>query len=127
MADADILSYLVLGQPATTNRTEEQTDLLTRAASALLSAGGSALAQSQLLGSLRIDTLDIQTGKGDISRSLVTIGKYLDPRLYVGLGGSLFANTYQIILRYSLTKNIEIETKTGTQSGANVYFKIEFE
>jgi translocation and assembly module TamB len=120
MADSDILSYLVLGQPATTSRTEEQTDLLTR-------AGGSALAQSQLLGSLGIDTLDIQIGKGDISRSLVTIGKYLNPNLYVGLGGSLFTNTYQIILRYSLTKNIEIETKTGTQSGANLYFKIEFE
>jgi translocation and assembly module TamB len=127
MADADILSYLVLGQPATKSRNEEQTALLTKAASALFSAGGSSLAQSQLLGSLRIDTLDIQTGKADISRSLVTIGKYLDPKLYVGLGGSLFTNTYQIILRYSLTKNIEIETKTGTQSGANVYFKIEFE
>lgn len=127
MSDADILSYLVLGQPATTSRSEEQTALLTKAASALLSAGGSVLAQSQFLGSLRIDTLDIQTGEDDISRSMVTIGKYLDPRLYVGLGGSLFTNTYQIILRYSLTKNIEIETKTGTQSGANVYFKIEFE
>ena len=98
-----------------------------KAASALFSAGGLALAQSQLLGALRLDTLDIQTEKGDISRSLVTIGKYLDPRVYVGLGGSLFTNTYQIILRYSLTKNIEIETKPGIQSGANVYFKMEFE
>jgi translocation and assembly module TamB len=127
MADVDILSYLVLGQPAVKSRNEEQTALITQAASALLSAGGSVLTQSQLLRSLRIDTLDIQTGKGDISRSLVTIGKHLDPRLYVGLGGSLFTNTYQVILRYSLTKHIEIETKAGTQSGANVYFKIEFE
>lgn len=127
MPETDILSYIVLGHPLSKGGDKEQTTLLMEAAGAFLSAGESVLLKNQLSSQLGIDTLDIQTGGRDISRSLVTVGKYLEPRLYVGLGGSLFTNTYQIILRYSLTKNIEIETKTGAQSGANVYFKIEFE
>jgi translocation and assembly module TamB len=83
--------------------------------------------KKSLSGGLGIDTPDIQTGSGDISRPLVTVGKYLNPRLYVGLEGSLFTNTYQIIVRYSLTKNLEVEFKTGTVSGANIYFKIELD
>jgi translocation and assembly module TamB len=127
MPETDILSYIVLGHPLSKGGDKEQTTLLMEAAGALLSAGESVLLKNQLSSGLGIDTLDIQTGGGDISRSLVTVGKYLNPRLYVGLGGSLFTNTYQIILRYSLTKNLEVESKTGTVSGANIYFKIEFD
>jgi len=127
MPETDILSYIVLGHPLSKGSDKEQTTLLMEAAGALLSAGESVLLKNRLSGGLGIDTLDIQTGGGDISRSLVTVGKYLNPRLYVGLGGSLFTNTYQIILRYSLTKNLEVESKTGTVSGANIYFKIEFD
>jgi translocation and assembly module TamB len=127
MPETDILSYIVLGHPLSKGGDKEQTTLLMEAAGALLSAGESVLLKNQLSGGLGIDTLDVQTGGGDISRSLVTVGKYLNPRLYVGLGGSLFTNTYQIILRYSLTKNLEVESKTGTVSGANIYFKIEFD
>jgi translocation and assembly module TamB len=127
MPETDILSYIVLGHPLSKGSDKEETALLMEAAGALLSAGESVLLKNRLSGGLGIDTLDIQTGGGDISRSLVTVGKYLNPRLYVGLGGSLFTNTYQIILRYSLTKNLEVESKTGTVSGANIYFKIEFD
>jgi translocation and assembly module TamB len=127
MPETDILSYIVLGHPLSEGGDKKQTTLLMEAAGALLSAGESVLLKNQLSSGLGIDTLDIQTGGGDVSRSLVTVGKYLNPRLYVGLGGSLFTNTYQIILRYSLTKNLEVESKTGTVSGANIYFKIEFD
>jgi len=47
----------------------------------------------------------------------------------MGLGCSLFATTpsYQVFLRYSLTGNVDIETKTGTQSGVSIYYKIRFD
>jgi translocation and assembly module TamB len=127
MPETDILSYIVLGHSLSKGGDKEQTTLLMEAAGALLSAGESVLLKNQLSSGLGIDTLDVQTGGGDMSRSLVTVGKYLNPRLYVGLGGSLFTNTYQIILRYSLTKNLEVESKTGTVSGGNIYFKVEFD
>jgi translocation and assembly module TamB len=82
---------------------------------------------SSLVSRLKLDTLDIQSEGGDVSQSIVTVGKYLDPRLYLGLGGSLFSNTYQVILRYALTPRLELETRGGTQSGGGIYYKVEFE
>ena len=83
--------------------------------------------ENSLISRLDLDTLDIQSSGGDVSRSIVTVGKYLDPRLYLGLGGSLFSNTYQVILRYALTPRLELETKGGTQSGGGIFFKVDFE
>jgi autotransporter translocation and assembly factor TamB len=62
------------------------------------------------------------TRSDELSRSIVTVGKYLDPRLSIGIGGSPFTKAYQVILRYSLTKHLEVETKAGTESGANLYY-----
>jgi translocation and assembly module TamB len=58
---------------------------------------------------------------------MVMVGKYLNPRLYLGLGGSLFSNTFQVILRYALTPRLELETRGGTQSGGGIFFRADFE
>ena len=141
LPEKDVLSYIVFGQPLSQGN-QSQTASLMQAAGALLSAGESVLLKNQLSGQMGIDSLDIRTttvgspggtespgsaGSGELSRSIVTVGKYLDPRLYIGIGGSPFTKAYQIILRYSLTKHLEVETKTGTESGANLYYKVEFD
>ncbi|HSB03718.1 MAG TPA: translocation/assembly module TamB domain-containing protein [Thermodesulfobacteriota bacterium] len=141
LPEKDVLSYIVFGQPVIKGN-QSQTASLMQAAGALLSAGESVLLKNQLSSQMGIDSLDIRTttigspgstespgsaGSGELSRSIVTVGKYLDPRLYVGIGGSPFTKAYQIILRYSLTKHLEVETKGGTESGANLYYKIEFD
>ena len=141
LPEKDVLSYIVFGQPVSKGN-QSQTASLIQAAGALLSAGESVLLKNQLSGQFGIDSLDIRTtttgspggtetpgsaGSGELSRSIVTVGKYLDPRLYVGVGGSPFTKAYQIILRYSLTKHLEIETKAGTESGANLYYRIELD
>jgi translocation and assembly module TamB len=139
MPEVDILSYIILGQPMSRINSQSQLTTLFNAASFLFSAGESALLKNKLSSQTGLDALDIRvkstesqgsagsTGSGDLSRSLVTVGMYLDPRLYAGIGGSLFSKSYQVILRYSLTKHIEVETKAGTESGANIYYKVEFE
>jgi len=112
------------------------------AADFLFSKEGSAGIQNQLLGKLGIENLDIQTiqtdetpqtgqtsltgltgqtgqkSPGAISRSLVTVGKYLNPRLYVGLGSSLFATTpsYQVFLRYSLPGMSILKRRPGPKA-----------
>ncbi|MCU0579170.1 MAG: translocation/assembly module TamB domain-containing protein, partial [Desulfobacterota bacterium] len=123
MSDSDVLSYILFGKPL--GRGTDRTDLalLGKAARSLLGEK----TENTLLSRLDLDSLDIQTGGGDFSRSMVTVGKYLDPRLYLGLGGSLFSNTYQVILRYALTPRLELETKGGTQSGGGIFFKVDFE
>ena len=124
MPDVDVLSYILLGRTTAKTQGKDSSDTVMGAAGAL--------AYGSLKGKIApdmsfIDSVDVQSGGKDVSRSLVTVGKYLNPRLYLGLGGSLFSNTYQIILRYSLTPNLDVETRSGTESGGSIYYKIDFD
>ncbi|MBI5603059.1 MAG: translocation/assembly module TamB domain-containing protein [Deltaproteobacteria bacterium] len=123
LPDSDILSYILFGEPLKQGTGQQDLALLGKAAKTLL--GGRM--QGQLIGRLDLDTLEVRTDNNDLSRSVVTVGKYLDPRLFLGLGGSVFSNSYQVILRYTLTPHLEIETKGGTPSGGGIYFKVDFE
>jgi translocation and assembly module TamB len=123
MPEGDILSYILFGEPLKQGTGQQELALLGKAAKTLLGRG----MPGELSGLIDLDTLEVRSEGADFSSSVVTVGKYLDPRLYLGLGGSLFSNSYQVILRYSLTPHLEIETKGGTQSGGGIYFKMEFE
>ena len=126
MPDTDILAYIVLGQPL--GKGSGQVPSLAQAAGALLSAGESVILQGQLKKLFGLDTLDITTppGGNEVSRSMVTIGKYLTPKLYISLGRSLFTDATVVALRYSFSKRLEVETTTGTDSGATLFYRIEF-
>jgi len=126
MPETDILAYIVLGQPL--GKGTEATPSLIQAAGAFLSAGESVLLQGQLKKLFGLDTLDITTppGESEVSRSMVTIGKYLTPKLYISLGRSLFTDTTLVTLRYTLSKRLEVETTTGTETGATFFYRIEF-
>jgi translocation and assembly module TamB len=123
MTESDIMSYILFGTPM--GRGTDRTDLAILGKAARVLVGERA--ETSLISRLDLDSLDIQSSGGDVSRSIVTVGRYLGPRLYLGLGGSLFSNTYQIILRYALTPRLEVETKGGTQSGGGIFFKVDFE
>lgn len=126
MADTDILAYIVLGQPL--GKGTEAVPSLMQAAGALLSAGESVMLQGKLRKMFGLDTLDITTppGGGEVSRSMVTVGKYLTPKLYISFGRSLFTDATLVTLRYTLSKRLEVEATTGTESGATLFYRIEF-
>jgi len=73
-----------------------------------------------------IDTLDVESGEGELERSMVTVGKYLTPELFISYGRSLFGEGGLFLLRYSLSKHWEIETQTGEELGGDIYYKIDF-
>jgi len=126
MPDADILSYIVLGQRASGDGS--QSALLGAAAEALLSGGGSESTLSQLRRQFGPDRVDMKSEKvGTTTQSIVTVGKYLRPNLYVSYGRSLFSEDYYVTLRYTLTRRWEVESKAGAQTGANLYYRIEFD
>ncbi|MDA3902475.1 MAG: translocation/assembly module TamB domain-containing protein [Desulfuromusa sp.] len=125
MAEADILSYIVIGRPIGAD--SGQTDLLMTAASTLLSQGESVLLQEQLKSRLGLDVLDISSGDGDVNSSIITTGKYISPDLYISLGYSLFSNTNEVKVRYNLTPAWEVESSIGTESGIDMFYRIEIE
>ena len=124
MSDTDVLAYVVLGRPI--GQDGAQFDLLMVAAGALLSKGESAVLQDRLQRRLGLDVIEIQAGSGDVTASMVTVGKYLSPKLYISLGHALFTGTNEFRMRYSISKSWEVESNFGEQSGADLFYKIEF-
>ena len=121
MTDTDILSYIVLGRASGTAG-KNDTALLARAASGLLTGGKSSAIQKQL----GLDVVDIESADGDVSKSIVKVGKYLSPKLFISYGRSIYTGENIFGIRYSLTKRLEVESTMGNQSGAAIYYRIEF-
>jgi translocation and assembly module TamB len=150
MPDVDVLAYIVLGHPL--GSSGQQAGLLTQAAGALLTSGQAVVLQEQIKNYFGLSTLEIQEGVGATSGSMgykplqvtapgvipasqqagvtetvLTVGKYLTPKLYVSYGKSLFTGSGLFRLRYDIFKKWQIETQTGSgESGADLYYKLEF-
>jgi translocation and assembly module TamB len=125
MPDTDVLAYIILGHPL--GEDSGQAGLLTAAAGALLARGESTVLQDRIKRRLGVDVLTVESGGGDVAGSMVTIGKYLSPKLYLSFGQSLFADANEARLRYNISKKWELESKAGAESsGVDLYYKIEF-
>ncbi|PLX91946.1 MAG: hypothetical protein C0621_10550 [Desulfuromonas sp.] len=128
MPDTDILSYIVLGRPL--GNDSGQVDLLSTAAGALLAQGESVMLQERLKRRIGLDVFEVRSGSSDengAADSIVTIGKYLTPDLYIGMGRSLFARSNEFSLRYRLSHRWEVESTLSEESGADLYYLIEFD
>ncbi len=150
MPDVDVLAYIVLGHPL--GSSGEQASLVNQAAGALLTSGQAGALQEQLKDRLGLSTLEIQGGVGGssgtmgykplqvtppgaiaadqqtgITETVLTVGKYLTPQLYMSYGKSVFTGSNLYKLRYDISKHWQIETQTGNDaSGADLYYKLEF-
>jgi translocation and assembly module TamB len=150
MPDVDVLAYIVLGHPL--GSSGEQASLLTQAAGALLTSSKASALQEQLKSHLGLSTLEIQGGVGGttshmgykplqvtppgaipadlqpgVTETVLTVGKYLTPQLYISYGKSLFTGGNLFRLRYDIFKHWQIETQAGSdESGADIYYKLEF-
>ena len=149
MPDVDVLAYIVLGHPL--GSSGQQASLVAQAAGALLTSGQGAVLQEQIKNHLGLSTLEIQGGVGGtsspmgykplqvtppgaipatqqpgITETVLTVGKYLTPELYISYGKSLFTGSNLFRLRYDLFKHWQIETQTGSESGVDLFYKLEF-
>ncbi|MEJ2519177.1 MAG: translocation/assembly module TamB domain-containing protein [Desulfuromonadales bacterium] len=125
MPDTDILSYIVLGRPL--YQAGGQTDPLMLAAGTLLSASDSAVLRNQLQNQLGIDTLEAVSATGETSDTVLRLGKYLTPDLYLSYGYALFGQRSEVGLRYDLSKGWEAESNFGLESGADLFYRFQFD
>ena len=149
MPDVDILAYIVLGHPLGSRG--EQASVMVQAAGALLTSGQAAVVQQKIKNRLGLSILEIQSGtigsatttaytplqsaraegaaaasQTGVTETILTVGKYLTPQLYVSYGKSLFSGSNLFRLRYDIYKQWQIETQTGSESGADLFYKLEF-
>ena len=121
-SQSEALSYLALGRPISGLTGGERGQL--NAASAALNAGGSLLA-SQLGARIGLDDAGISESRA-LGGSVLGIGKYLSPRLYVGVGVSLLGTGQVLTLKYLLRKGFDIEFETSTvESRGSVNYRKE--
>ncbi|MBN2808990.1 MAG: translocation/assembly module TamB domain-containing protein [Deltaproteobacteria bacterium] len=124
MTDTEILSYIVLGHPY--DKAGGESSALMLAANALLARGESAALQEELKRYLGIDVLKVEGGGGNVEEAMITVGKYLTPKLYLSFGQSLFSAVNLATLRYRMSEKWEVESQFGTVSGADIFYKLEF-
>jgi translocation and assembly module TamB len=119
---SEALAYLALGRPLSSASGDESRQL--DAASAALSAGGSLLA-SQLGTRIGLDDAGVMESRA-LGGSVLGVGKYLSPKLYVGYGVSLLGTGQVLTLKYLLRKGFDVEIESSTvENRASVNWRKE--
>jgi translocation and assembly module TamB len=115
MSEYDKLSWLVLGR-AGDGLARNDTALLQRAALALLAGEGGGL-DTALLGSLGIDEFSVrQNESGEVRDTVVTLGKQLSRRWYVGYERSVNNTTGTWQLIYRAAQRFTLRAQSGGEN-----------
>lgn len=108
-SESEALAYLALGRPLATASADENRQL--SAATAALSAGN--LLASQLGAKIGLDDAGVIESRA-LGGSVLGVGKYLSPRLYVSYGVSLLGTGQVVTLKYLLRKGFDIQIESST-------------
>jgi len=122
MDESNMLSYIVLGKPAS-QAGSSGGDLLLAAAAELPLSKSNALTK-KIGDDFGLDEAGISSEDG-VEHAAFVLGKYLTPELYVSYGIGLFDGSNLLKMRYQLTKRLTLETETGTQSGVDLRYTFE--
>jgi translocation and assembly module TamB len=123
--------------------------MLMEAASLFTSSGNSTGLQERLKEWVALDTITVSSGKDQrsgyktiepsmrsnsqnttngngVSQTMLELGKFLTPKLYISYGKSLFDQSQQVRARYSIGKRWEVESKVSTTAtGGDLLYRIE--
>ncbi len=131
-SQADILSLIVLGQPASAI-SQGNVQLLAAAAQTLTPQGGEGIntVTQQVQQAFGLSEFGMESGisrkpgENKSSTSFV-LGKYLSPRLYLNYSLGVIDSINTLRLRYLLSKHWSIQTQANTLgSGADILYSIE--
>ena len=149
LPDTDILSYIALGRSFM--ESGGQGALLMQAASMLASPGESAGLKDKFKQIVKLDSITFDSGKdsrpgykaiepsigrdslssketGGVSQTMLQLGKFLTPKLYVSYGRSLYTESQQFRARYAISKLWEVESRVSAEAtGGDLYFRIELD
>ena len=124
MGEQEKLSWLMLGR-ASDGLGRNDLALLQRAAVALLAGEGEA-PTDQLLRNLGIDELSLSQREGDVRDTVITIGKNLGRRWYLGYerGVNATAGTWQ--LTYRVAQRFTVRAQSGLDSSLDLIWVRRF-
>lgn len=126
VADAEKLSWLVLGR-GLSGAGDSDISALQSAASSLLTQGAAAGLQSQIATAFGLDDFSIGTSDSNLQERIVTLGKKISARLYVSYKQSLESAGSVLLLRYTLTPRLTVEAEAGTSSALSLLYNFAFD
>lgn len=125
MAEADALSYLILGRPVRTASPEEG-DVLADAARSAGLAGAGRLAEQLGVGVLGLEEAYIDPGEGeDLEEAQLVVGVQVTPSIHVGYALGLFEAGNILRIRYDLGRQWTIRTEAGEETSGDLFYTIE--
>jgi translocation and assembly module TamB len=118
MSELDKLSWLVMGR-ASEGLGRTDTALLQRAAIALLS--GSEGGEAALIKNIGLDELSLrQTQTGDVRDTVISVGKQLSSRWYVGYERGVNATTGTWQLIYRIAQRFTLRAQSGEENSVDL-------
>ena len=125
MAEADALSYLVLGRPLRQTSPEEG-DVLADAARSAGLAGAGRLAEQLGVGVFGLEEAFIDPGEGEgLEEAQLVVGAQITPSIHVGYALGLFEAGNVLRVRYNLGRQWTIRTEAGEETGGDLFYTIE--
>ena len=118
MSDVDKLSWLVLGR-ASEGLGRTETALLQRAALALLAGEGPGMTD-QLTKAIGLDELSVRQSDGEVRETVLSLGKQLSRRWYVGYERGLNATTGSWQLIYRIAQRFTLRAQSGEDNSLDL-------
>ncbi|HET7774424.1 MAG TPA: translocation/assembly module TamB domain-containing protein [Burkholderiaceae bacterium] len=126
MPDTDKLSWLILGRGSDgLERTD--TALLQRAVVALLAAQGGGPESASLANFVGLDELSLRQTDGEVRETIVSVGKQLSRRWYVGYERSVNAalGTWQIV--YRVAQRVTVRARSGVENAIDLIWVLRWQ
>lgn len=125
LGETEKLSWLVLGR-APDGLGRNDTALLQRAAVALLAGEGNA-PTDQLMSRLGIDDLSLRQGDSDVRETVISLGKQLSRRWYLGYERGVNSTTGTWQLTYRIAQRFTLRAQSGLENSLDVIWTWRFQ
>lgn len=123
--DSEKLSWLVLGH-GIEGASGQDVDALQLAAGALLAAGESITLQQRIAQTTGIEEVSLRGG-GTMQTSVLTLGKRLSSKVYLSYEQGLAGSESLFKIKYALTRNLSLQTQSGTTPAADLFYTFSFD
>ncbi len=123
MDETEAMAFLLTGRPLS-GASQSDGNMIAAAAAAYGLEQGAVITE-RIGRELGLDEVELDT-EGGLDESALTLGLYLSPRLLLRYSIGLFDNTSKVLLRYELTRNLSVETASGTtEQSVDLIYRIE--
>jgi translocation and assembly module TamB len=125
MSDLDKLSWLVVGR-ASEGVNGADTALLQRAALGLLAGEGGPGATDRLTHAIGLDSISVHQSEGEVKDTIVSLGKQISKRWYVGYERGLNATAGSWQLTYRIAQRLTIRAEAGGDNAIDLNWTLRW-